>query len=72
MVIPRYRRDPQTTKQRGVNLVASWHGQTRLFARCSERATPAFCSTPSGFFAAIIQFGRNQAPKGFQFPISAR
>jgi hypothetical protein len=72
MVVPRYRRDPQSTKQRGVNLVASWHIQTRLFAGCSERATAAFCSMPSGFFAAIVRFGRDQTPKGFQFPISAR
>jgi hypothetical protein len=72
MIVPRYRRDPQTTKQRGVNLVASWRGQTRLFVGCSERATAAFCSMPSRSFAAIIQFGRNQAAKGFQFPILAR
>jgi hypothetical protein len=72
MIVPRYRRDPQSTKQRGVNLVASWHSQTRLFAGCSKRATAAFCSMPSRSFAAIIQFGRNQPPKGFLFPILAR
>jgi hypothetical protein len=64
MVVPRYRRDRQSTKQRGVNLVASWHGQTRLFAGCGERATTAICSTPDKYLASNHSIGRKQTPKG--------
>jgi hypothetical protein len=56
-----------STKQRGVNLVASWHANTRLFSGCSRDVTAAFCSTPEGFSAAIFRFGRGKGPEGSRF-----
>jgi hypothetical protein len=72
MEVPRYRRH----RQQPNNVASIWllrgTAKTRLFAGCSSRATARFVPRLAVFLAAIIQFGRNQAPKGFVFPIQAR
>jgi hypothetical protein len=72
MVVPHHCHDPDQSN----NVASIWllrgTAKTRLFAGCSSRATARFVPRLAVFLAAIIQFGRNQAPKGFVFPIQAR